>query len=152
MDLETDEAPEFLGVHRHSMDTKGRLVLPAPHRELLEGGLVMTIGFDNCLTVHPMEEWSRVRAALRELKTTDPVQRRFARMITSQAEHTQLDKQGRITIPQRLREYAHLTRDCAVVGAETRAEIWDSARWQEYEQGGLAGLAETSTTFDIGIF
>lgn len=112
----------------------------------------MTIGFDNCLTVHPMREWASVRAALRGLESSDPEQRRFARMITSQAEHTTLDKQGRITIPQRLREYARLSKDCAVVGAETRAEIWDSARWDEYESGGLAGLAETSSTFNIGIF
>lgn len=149
-DLQDDA--EFLGTYRHSMDTKGRLVMPAGFRELLKEGLVMTIGFDNCLVVQTNEQWQRTRETLRTLNTSNPRQRKFARMVTSHAEQTPLDKQGRITIPQLHRSYARLTKDIAVVGAETRVEIWDSERWDDYQQDGLADLAELSDEFDINIF
>lgn len=151
MEPDDDEA-EFLGFHHHSMDTKGRLVLPAPHRKLLEEGLVMTIGFENCLTVHTLDDWKVVRASLRSLQTNDRQQRQFARMIASHAERTTLDKQGRVTIPQRLRQYAQLSKDCTVVGAEKHAEIWDAERWEDYSRRSLEDIADTDTTFNIGIF
>jgi MraZ protein len=150
--LDLEDTGEFLGVHRHSMDTKGRLVLPAQHRELLEEGLVMTIGFENSLSVYTLTRWNEVRATLREMKPTDAAQRGMARMIASQAERTSLDKQGRVTIPQRLRAYAKLTKDCAVIGVEQHAEIWDSERWDDYERRSLEDLSGTDTTFNIGIF
>lgn len=112
----------------------------------------MTIGFENCLTVHTLDDWREVRAALRQMRTTDPKQRGFARMIASQAERTTLDKQGRVTIPQRLRQYARLGKDCAVIGAEKHAEIWDSVRWDDYERRSLEDLADNDEPFNIGIF
>lgn len=152
MDDEYGNADVFMGVHRHSMDPKGRLVLPAAHRALLEGGLVMTVGHENSLSVHTLKHWATVLEGLRAMTTTDAKQRQMTRMIAGNAERTGLDKQGRVTIPPRLRAYAGLTKDCAVIGSVDKAEIWDSARWDEYESRSLIDMSETDTTFKIGIF
>lgn len=149
---ELDNDAEFLGTHHHAMDTKGRLVLPASFRDQLKEGMVMTIGFDNCLTVQTHQQWQRTRATLRSLNTSNPRQRKFARLVTANAEYLEIDKQGRITIPQEHRKYARLTKDVTVVGAETRVEIWDSERWEDYHAGGIADLAELSDEFEINIF
>lgn len=143
---------EFLGTHRHAMDAKGRLVLPAPYRELLREGMVMTIGYDNCLTLQTPDQWEQTVTALRGLRSSNPRERMFSRLVASNAQRQELDKQGRISIPQELRDYARLTRDVAVVGDITRVEIWDAGRWDEYEGGGLANLAELSAEFDMNIF
>ena len=149
---EQDDSAEFLGTHHHAMDTKGRLVLPATFRELLKEGMVMTIGYDNCLTLQTPSQWKKTLTTLRSLKTSNPRERLFTRLVASNAEPQTLDKQGRISIPQDLREYARLDKDVAVVGAVTRVEIWDAVRWDEYEGGGLSNLAELSAEFDINIF
>lgn len=151
MEGQEDDA-NFLGTHHHSMDDKGRLVLPATFRELLKEGMVMTIGYDNCLTLQTPTQWDKTLATLKGLKTSNPRERLFSRLVASNAEPQTLDKQGRISVPQDLREYARLTRDVAVVGAVTRVELWDAARWDEYEGGGLSNLAELSAEFDINIF
>ena len=114
---EQDDSAEFLGTHHHAMDTKGRLVLPATFRELLKEGMVMTIGYDNCLTLQTTSEWKKTLTTLRSLKTSNPRERLFTRLVASNAEPQTLDKQGRISIPQDLREYARLDKDVAVVGA-----------------------------------
>lgn len=112
----------------------------------------MTIGFENSLTVHTLRQWQVLLASLREMKSTDAKQRQMTRMIAGHAERTSLDKQGRVTIPPRLRAYARLTKECAVVGSVDHAEIWDSERWDDYEARSLVDLSETDTTFNIGIF
>lgn len=149
---ELDDDAEFLGTHRHALDTKGRLVLPASFRDQLKDGMFMTIGFDNCLTVQTDRQWQRTRARLRQLNTSNPRARKFARLVTSNAERTTLDKQGRITIPPAHRRYARLDKDVTVVGAETRVEIWDTTRWDTYHGGGLDELAELADEFDMNIF
>lgn len=149
---EQGTAAEFLGTHRHAMDTKGRLVLPATFRELLKDGMVMTIGYDHCLTLQTPEEWRRTLDTLRGLRSSNPRERMFSRLIASNAEPQEPDKQGRISIPSDLRSYARLTKDVAVVGAVTRVELWDAERWETYEAGGLENLAELSSEFDINIF
>ena len=147
-----DSAYEFLGTHEHSVDTKGRVVLPAAYRENLEEGLVMTIGINRCLTVHPETEWRRYREGLRKLKTTNAAQRQFSLMTTSQAHRDTPDRQGRITIPARLRDYAGIDKEVCVVGADTRVEIWDRARWEAFEAEARDALASTSESFDVDIF
>ncbi|MFO8075490.1 MAG: division/cell wall cluster transcriptional repressor MraZ [Actinomycetota bacterium] len=142
----------FLGEYQHTLDSKGRLILPSAFREQLEGGLVMTVGVDHCLTVHPQQEWDRVLAGLRSLRSTDRRERMFVRMMTSSAHPEQPDKQGRITIPQRLRGYASLDRDITVVGADERVELWDSARWERYREDAMREFAETDAPFDLGGF
>ncbi|HEY8339825.1 MAG TPA: division/cell wall cluster transcriptional repressor MraZ [Egibacteraceae bacterium] len=142
----------FLGEYQHTLDPKGRLILPAAFREQLKEGLVMTVGLDRCLSVHPMADWQRVVEGLRNLRTTDRRERMFARMITSSAHPETLDRQGRITIPARLRAYANLTKDVAVVGADSRVELWDLAAWEAYREQGMADFASTEKAFDMGIF
>lgn len=140
----------FLGEHRHTLDAKGRVILPSVFREQLQQGLVMTAWLDRCLTVHPLEGWERVIANLRNLRSTDRRERQFVRMMTSSAHQDALDRQGRVTIPARLREYAALGRDVTVVGADDRLELWDSTRWEEYRDQGMADFADTEQSFDLG--
>ena len=146
------EGTEFLGEFRHTLDPKGRLILPSAYRDALSGGLVMTVGLDNCLAVYTEAGWQRVRAGLRDLRPTDRRERMFARMITSSAHPQTPDKQGRVTIPPRLREYAHLNKDVFVVGAEARIEIWDSAAWDTYRDVAMSEFANTEQAFNLGMF
>lgn len=146
------ESAMFLGEFQHTLDPKGRVILPSAFREPLREGLVMTVGLDNCLTVHAVADWQRVVAGLRNLRPTDRRERSFARMITSSAHPDTPDRQGRITIPGRLREYANLTKDVTVVGADARIELWDSAAWDQYRDQAMDAFANTDEAFNLGIF
>jgi MraZ protein len=147
-----DDGGIFLGEYQHSLDPKGRVIFPAAYRDRLGDGLVMTVGVDNCITVHPTSEWERVVAGLRTLRSTDRRERMFTRMMTSMAHPDRLDKQGRVTIPARLRQYASLDRDVTVVGADTKIELWDTARWDAYRDQAMADFARTDSPFDLGGF
>ena len=142
----------FLGEYQHTLDPKGRVILPSAFRERLKDGLVMTVGLDHCLTVHPTDEWEQVVEGLRALRTTDRRERMFARMMTASAHAEELDRQGRITIPGRLRQYAALDKDVAVVGADSRIELWDAGRWESYREEAMADFADTEQPFGDGIF
>ncbi|MDP8969598.1 MAG: division/cell wall cluster transcriptional repressor MraZ [Actinomycetota bacterium] len=142
----------FLGEYQHALDPKGRLILPSAYRDDLQEGLVMTVGLDHCLAVYPLPAWERVKEGLRSLRATDRRERMFTRMVTSSAHHETLDRQGRITIPARLRDYASLTKDVAVVGADEHLELWDASRWDAYRGEGMAEFATTEQAFDLGIF
>ena len=122
----------FLGTHTPRLDEKGRLFLPAKYREELAGGLVITKGQERCLYVFPVAEFGRITEALRSAPVTAKAVRDYSRVFFASASDEIPDKQGRITIPPGLRDYAALTRDCAVIGANTRLEIWDSAAWESY--------------------
>lgn len=149
-DIGASGEAEFLGEYQHALDAKGRLILPSAFREHLNEGLVMTVGLDHCLTIHPHADWQRVLAGLRSLRTTDRRERMFARMVTSSAHAEELDRQGRVTIPPRLREYAGLQRDVTVVGADSRLELWDTPTWEAYRDQAMADFASTEQPFDIG--
>lgn len=140
----------FMGERQHTLDAKGRVILPSVHREQLREGLVIAAWLDHCLTVLPNEGWERVLASLRTLRSTDRAQRQFARMMMSSAHPDTLDRQGRVTIPPRLRDYARLGKDVTVVGADDHLELWDSARWEEYRDQGMAEFANTEHSFDLG--
>ena len=122
----------FLGSHSPRLDEKGRLFLPAKYREELSGGLVITKGQERCLYVFPMAEFQRITEALRTAPVTAKAVRDYSRVFFASASDEVPDKQGRITIPPALRTYAALTRDCVVIGANTRLEIWDSQAWETY--------------------
>jgi transcriptional regulator MraZ len=125
--------PVFLGTHTPRLDDKGRLILPAKYRDELAGGLVITKGQERCLYVFPAAEFTRITEALRTAPVTAKAVRDYSRVFFASAFDQVPDKQGRVTIPPGLREYAALDRDCAVIGANTRLEIWDAAAWQVYE-------------------
>jgi MraZ protein len=122
----------FLGTHTPRLDEKGRLFLPAKYREELAGGLVITKGQERCLYVFPTEEFGRITEARRAAPVTAKSVRDYSRVFFASASDEIPDKQGRVTIPPALREYAALQRDCVVIGANTRLEIWDAAAWDAY--------------------
>jgi MraZ protein len=122
----------FLGTHSPRLDEKGRLFLPARFRDELAEGLVVTKGQERCLFVFPIQEFRRVTEALSAAPVTQKTVRDYSRVFFASASHEIPDRQGRVTIPAQLRQYAGLTKDCVVIGANTRLEIWDTAAWETY--------------------
>ncbi|GMA40054.1 division/cell wall cluster transcriptional repressor MraZ [Mobilicoccus caccae] len=122
----------FLGTHTPRLDEKGRLILPAKFREKLAGGLVVTRGQERCLYVFPMDEFVRVADDLKAAPVTSKAVRDYLRVFLSGASDEIPDKQGRVTIPPALRQYAGLDRECTVIGAGSRVELWDTAAWNAY--------------------
>jgi MraZ protein len=122
----------FLGTHTPRLDEKGRLILPAKYRDELAEGVVITKGQERCLYVWPLAEFTRVTDAMRDAPVTGKGLRDYSRVLFASASDEVPDKQGRITVPPTLRGYAGLERDCVVIGANTRMEIWDAAAWEAY--------------------
>jgi MraZ protein len=142
----------FLGTHTPRLDDKGRLILPAKFREQLESGVVVTRGQERCLYVFPMAEFERLADQLRQAPVTSKQARDYLRVFLSGASDEVLDKQGRITIPPVLRTYAGLERDCAVIGAGQRVEIWDAAAWEAYLARQEEVFAEQAEEVVPGLF
>jgi MraZ protein len=128
----------FLGTYSPRLDEKGRLFLPAKFRDELAEGLVITKGQERCLYVFSAVEFGRLTERLREAPLTAKGARDYSRVFFASAHDDTPDKQGRVTVPPPLRDYAGLDRDCVVIGANTRVEIWDAAAWATY----LAGQEE----------
>lgn len=122
----------FLGNHILRLDDKGRLFLPAKYRDDLAEGVVVTKGQERCVAVYPVAEFQRVTEALRTAPMTGKAVRDYSRILFAGASDEVPDKQGRINVPAPLRDYAGLGRDCVVIGANTRLEIWDTAAWDSY--------------------
>jgi MraZ protein len=122
----------FLGTHEPKLDEKGRLILPAKFREELATGLVITKGQERCLYVFPQHEFLNITETLRQAPVTQKAARDYSRVMFAGAHDEIPDRQGRVTIPQSLREYASLEKECVVIGANTRVEIWDSKAWNSY--------------------
>ncbi|MFD2170829.1 division/cell wall cluster transcriptional repressor MraZ [Tumebacillus lipolyticus] len=124
----------FMGEFQHSIDEKGRLIVPAKFREGLGASFVITRGLDNCLFVYPRSEWETIESKLKSLPFTRADARAFSRFFFSGATECDLDKQGRANIPPNLREYAKLHRDCVVIGVSGRVEIWAKEVWEAYAE------------------
>lgn len=142
----------FLGTHNPRLDDKGRLILPAKFRDDLAEGVVITRGQERCLYVWPRAEFVRFTEQLRAAPITNRGARDFARMLAAGASDDALDKQGRITIAPGLREYAGLERDCTVIGAMTRVEIWSEQAWDEYQSEKEPMFADISEEVLPGVF
>ena len=123
----------FLGTHTPRLDDKGRLFLPARFRDELAGGVVITRGQERCLFVFPRAAFAAKAEELEQASLESKKARDYSRMFFSTASDEIPDKQGRVTVPAPLRAYAGLAKDCVVIGANTRLEIWDAAAWQAYE-------------------
>ena len=122
----------FLGTHTPRLNDKGRLFLPAKFRERLSTGLVVTRGQERCLYVFPMDEFLKVTQQMQAAPTTNRAVRDYIRVFLSGASDEIPDKQGRVTVPAHLRQYAGLTRECTVIGTGSRVEVWDTDAWNEY--------------------
>jgi MraZ protein len=131
----------FLGEHQHSLDAKGRVILPARFREQLEGGAVMAKALDGCLAVYPLEEFERFAENLREGRTRGATERQAARTYFAGAVEITPDKQGRVAIPAHLRTFANLERDVTVAGNFDHIEIWDAETFSRRDQEGSASIA-----------
>ncbi len=142
----------FLGEHLHSLDAKGRIILPAKFRSQLERGAYLVKG-DGCLFVYTSEEFERVAADVREKSRESRVRREAARSFFAGASDAVPDKQGRIAIPQNLRDYAGLGNDVVVAGVFSRIEIWDSSKWRAREDAADESLSSTDSEdlTDFGI-
>ena len=121
----------FMGEYNHTIDAKGRLIVPAKFREILGDNFIVTKGLDGCLFVYPNDEWTRFEEKLKSLPLTNKNARQFTRFFLAGAEACEVDKQGRILLPQVLREFASLEKDVVLVGVASRIEIWSRERWDE---------------------
>lgn len=122
----------FLGTHTPKLDDKGRLTLPAKFRDALAGGLMITKGQDHCLYVFPRAEFEQMARKVAEAPFTNEAVRAYQRYLFAGTDEQRPDGQGRISITNELRGYAGLTKDCVVIGAINRLEIWDRGAWQTY--------------------
>lgn len=121
----------FMGEYNHTIDAKGRLIIPVKFRESLGDEFVITKGLDGCLFVYTDEEWQNFENKLRTLPLTNKNARQFTRFFLAGAAACEVDKQGRILIPQVLREFASLEKEVVLVGVANRVEIWSRTSWQE---------------------
>ena len=121
----------FMGEYNHTIDAKGRLIVPAKFREILGDNFIVTKGLDGCLFVYPNDDWTRFEEKLKSLPLTNKNARQFTRFFLAGAAACEVDKQGRILLPQVLREFASLEKDVVLVGVASRIEIWSRERWDE---------------------
>jgi MraZ protein len=119
----------LIGEFYHTIDAKGRLIIPSKFRTDLGENFIVTKGVDNCLAVYPLSEWEILKAKIDSLPLSKG--RDLQRHFYSGACEAEFDKQGRIVIPQNLREYAFLEKDVVIAGVSARAEIWNSERWEK---------------------
>ncbi|MFT4471503.1 division/cell wall cluster transcriptional repressor MraZ [Arthrobacter sulfonylureivorans] len=142
----------FLGTHSPRLDEKGRLILPAKFRDELADGLVLTRGQERCIYVFSQKEFERVHEEMRKAPISSRQARDYIRVFLSGASDEVPDKQGRVTIPAALRSYAGLGRELAVIGAGTRAEIWDAQAWDNYLLEQETAFSETDEEVLPGVF
>lgn len=121
----------FMGEYNHTIDAKGRLIVPVKFREILGDNFIVTKGLDGCLFVYTNDEWTRFEEKLKSLPLTNKNARQFTRFFLAGAAACEVDKQGRILLPQVLREFASLEKDVVLVGVASRIEIWSRERWDE---------------------
>lgn len=119
----------FIGEYHHTIDEKGRIIIPAKFREMLGDNFIVTRGIENCLFVYSMDDWTKITDKLNSLPFTRRDARTFNRFFMSGATSVELDKQGRINISAPLIDYAHLVKDCVVIGTGDRIEIWGQEAW-----------------------
>ncbi|HUC93143.1 MAG TPA: division/cell wall cluster transcriptional repressor MraZ [Paenibacillus sp.] len=142
----------FMGEYQHSIDEKGRLIVPAKFRENLGPQFIVTRGLDNCLFVYPMSEWSVLEQKLKSLPLMKSDARAFSRFFFSGATECELDKQGRVNLPNNLCEYAKLDKECVVIGVSNRVEVWSKAIWEGYNrqsEEAFNEIAEKLVDFDF---
>ncbi|MBP7320430.1 MAG: division/cell wall cluster transcriptional repressor MraZ [Lachnospiraceae bacterium] len=121
----------FMGEYSHTIDSKGRLIVPSKFRESLGDEFVVTKGLDGCLFVYSQEEWTNIEEKFKQVSLTTKDARKFSRFFFAGAATVEVDKQGRILLPSVLREFAGLEKDIVSVGVLSRIEIWSKDKWQE---------------------
>jgi MraZ protein len=142
----------FMGEYQHSIDEKGRMIIPSKFRDELGSEFILTRGLDQCVFGYPLSEWKVIEDKLKALPFTKKDARAFTRFFFSGAAECQLDKQGRVNIASTLRDYAKLEKDCVVIGVSNRIEIWSKSIWEEYfskSEDSFGEIAESLMDFDL---
>ena len=142
----------FIGEYEHSVDAKGRVIMPAKLREDIGEKFIVTKGLDGCLFAYSLEEWNNFEAKLKTLPLTNKNARDFVRFFLSGAVECEIDKQGRFLIPGNLRTYATLEKEIIIIGVGTRIEIWNREEWKKYssdENISADEIAENMTMLGI---
>ena len=142
----------FMGEYNHTIDTKGRLIIPTKFRDQLGDEFIVTKGLDGCLFAFPQNEWQIFEEKLRTLPLNQKSTRKFTRFFVAGACMCELDKQGRILLPQPLREFAGLEKEVVLVGGASRVEIWSKAKWEnatDYED--MEEIAEHMAELGLSI-
>jgi MraZ protein len=122
----------FIGEYQHTLDPKNRVIMPSKFREKLGDSFVMTKGLDNCLFIYSSNEWSIVEDKLKSLPMTNKDARAFVRSFFAGACECELDKQGRIVMPNHLKDYANIDKELVIIGVSTRIEIWSKEEWNKF--------------------
>lgn len=141
----------YSGEYNHTIDSKGRMIVPSKFREALGESFMITKGVDHCLTIYDKEEWGEFVAKLRTLPGGEQT-RKMVRFISAGAVEAEIDKQGRILIPGELRKWAGLEKDVVLAGVLNRIEVWDKAAWEEANTfDDMNEIAEHMAEFGLGI-
>lgn len=134
----------FMGEYHHTIDAKGRIIVPSKVRDDLGENFIVTRGLDGCLFIYPKEHWNTIINKYKELPDTKD-KRQFMRIFLSGATICEYDKQGRINIPNPLIQYADLRKDCIIIGLDERLELWSKERWENFisdNEGNLSEIAD----------
>lgn len=123
----------FIGEYAHNLDDKGRVAIPVKFRADLKKGAVVTRGIDNCLFLYTKSEWAKLAEKLAQLPISQSNSRAFSRLMLAGAMDVEVDKQGRIILPEYLRAFAHLKKEIVLAGLYNRLELWDSETWSRYK-------------------
>ena len=142
----------FMGEYNHTIDAKGRLIVPSKFRDALGDEFVITKGLDGCLFVYDNKEWTAFEEKLKSLPLTNKDARQFVRFFLAGAASVEVDKQGRILVPANLREFAKLSKDVVLVGVASRIEIWSKEIWESSESfDDMEEIAEHMADLGLGI-
>lgn len=144
----------FMGEFHHSIDEKGRLIVPSKFREELGEKFIITRGIENCLFVYPIENWNKITQKLETLPFTKKDARQFIRFFLSGATTAEFDKQGRVNITTPLISYAKLQKECVIIGTGDRLEIWSSENWDDFfnsAQDNMSDIAENLFNESVNI-
>ena len=140
----------FMGEYHHSIDEKGRIIIPSKFRNELGDSFVITRGLENCLFVYSLVEWTKITDKLKKLPFTKRDARNFTRFLLSGATVNELDKQGRTNISSSLIKYANLDKDCVIIGVNDRLEIWSLDSWENFYNDNSDKLSDIAENLFIG--
>ncbi len=142
----------FIGEYRHNLDQKGRIAIPAKFRSLLEEGAVVTRGLDNCLFLYPKKQWEELAQKLSKLPISQAKARAFSRLMLAGAMDVEFDSQGRVTLPEYLREFADLEGKTVIAGLFDRLEFWKEEEWDRYKTNAEKDSNEIAETLgELGV-
>ena len=142
----------LIGQYNLTLDERGRITIPSKFRDSMLGDFVLTKGLDNCVFLYPKNEWERITSKLKELPLSNKNARAFLRNFYSGAVTSSIDKQGRVLLPQNLRDHAEMGKELVIIGLDTRAEIWAQDKWEEFNsQEGLSYEEQAQTLDQLGI-